>query len=209
MNVTFIIIGIVILGITLSLVYIPRITTPRRFDSFFKFLLTLLATLAGVFLAFQISNYQEVQNEKDFTVSLLDESAYEFGLEINSLEEDYLSIIDNKQDTTESEELVKAPPLHTIVSLEIVINSTLLPKFGSLGYTEIHAVKYEIDEIRMSISSLEVDPAIKPMLIKSYVQWCSYMREILLIESSYIRGDISADKASQRYEKLKSEFSLQ
>ncbi|MFC1984303.1 hypothetical protein ACFLVO_04770 [Chloroflexota bacterium] len=209
MNVTFIIIGIVILGIILSLVYIPRITSPRRLDSLFKFLLTLLATLAGVFLAFQISNYQEVQNEKDFIAGLLDESAYEFGLEINCLEEDYLSFIDNKQDIIESEELVKAPPLHTIVSLEIVINSTLLSKFGSSSYTEIHTVKHEIDGIRMSVNSPEVDPNVKLALIKSYVQWCSHMRELLLIESSYIRGNISADEVSRKYEKLITEFSLQ
>lgn len=57
MHSTFIIIGIIVLGIILSLIYIPRITQPKRLDAFSKFLLTLLATLAGVFLAFQISNY--------------------------------------------------------------------------------------------------------------------------------------------------------
>ncbi len=84
MHSIFIIIGIIVLGIILGLIYIPRITQPRRLDSFFKFLLTLLATLAGVFLAFQISSYQEIQNEKDFLAGLLDESAYEFELEILS-----------------------------------------------------------------------------------------------------------------------------
>ena len=79
MHSTFIIIGIIVLGIILSLIYIPRITQPRRLDSFSKFLLTLLATLAGVFLAFQISSYQDTQNEKDFLVALLEQSASELG----------------------------------------------------------------------------------------------------------------------------------
>ena len=79
MHSIFIIIGIIVLGIILSLIYIPRITQPRRLDSFSKFLLTLLATLAGVFLAFQISSYQDTQNEKDFLVALLEQSASELG----------------------------------------------------------------------------------------------------------------------------------
>ena len=79
MHSIFIIIGIIILGIILSLIYIPRITQPRRLDSFSKFLLTLLATLAGVFLAFQISSYQDTQDEKDFLVALLEQSASELG----------------------------------------------------------------------------------------------------------------------------------
>lgn len=151
-----------------------------------------------MFLAFQISNYQEVQNEKDFAAGLLDESAYELELEINSLEEDYLNLIDKEQDSTESKELVKAPPLHTIISLEILMNSTLLPKYGSPGYPEIHTMKYEIDEIRMSASSPDVYPSARPALVRSYVKSCSYMRELLLLESSYIRGTTSANDVSQR-----------
>lgn len=209
MHSVLVVIGIIVLGIILSLVYIPRITNPRRFDSFFKFSLTLLATLAGVFLAFQISNYQTMQNEKDFLVGLLDESAYEFELEVKWLEEDYLSLIDDKQNSRELEQLINAHPLRTIISLEILVNSALLPNFGSPSYTEVYIARHSLQDIHASINSRDVDFSVKPALIKSYVQWMSYMRELLLTESSYVRGDISADEVFEQHGRLKSELSLQ
>ena len=204
MHSLFIVIGIIVLGIILCFIYLPRIMTPRRLDSLFHFILTLLATLAGVFLAFQISSYQSVQNDKDFLVGLLDESAYEYELEIKSLEEDYLSLV---EDNEEFEQLVKTHPLSTIISLEILTNSTLLFKFGSPSYTEIYAAKHELEDIRMSINSRDIDSSVKPALINSYTRWMSFMRELLLTESSYVRGDKSADGVSEYYRKLKSEFS--
>ena len=56
MHSILIVIGIVVLGVFLCFVYLPRIMTPKRLDSLFHFILTLLATMTGVFLAFQISN---------------------------------------------------------------------------------------------------------------------------------------------------------
>lgn len=107
MHSIFIVIGIIVLGIVLCFAYLPRIMTPRRLDSLFHFVLTLLATLAGVFLAFQISNYQVIQNDKEFLAGLLDESASEFGFEIKSLEDDYLSLIDDRPDIIALEQLIK------------------------------------------------------------------------------------------------------
>lgn len=209
MHSILIVTGIIVIGVILCFVYLPRIMTPRRLDSLFHFVLTLLATLAGVFLAFQISSYQSIQDDKDFLVGLLDESAYEHEFEIKSLEEDYLSLIEDKQDNKELEQLVKTHPLSTIISLEIIINSTLLPKFGSPSYTEIYTAKHELANIRMSINSRDIDPSAKPALINSYVRWLSYMQELLLTESSYVRDDKSADEVSEHYRNLKSEFSLQ
>lgn len=202
MNTIIIVIGIIVLAIVLSLVYIPRITQPRRFDSLFKFLLTLLATLTGVFLAFQISHFQEIQNEKDFLAGLLDESAYEFELEIKYSEEDYLSLIESKQDTRELEQLINSHPLSTIISLEILTNSTLLSKFGSSSYPEIYYAKHSLQDIRMSINSRDIDSSVKPALIISYLQWMSYMRELLLTESAYVRGDISDEEVREKYNNI-------
>lgn len=168
-----------------------------------------VATLTGVFLAFQISHFQEIQNEKDFLAGLLDESAYEFELEIKYLEEDYLNLIEGKQDTRELEQLINSHPLSTIISLEILTNSTLLSRFGSSSYTEIYNAKHSLQDTRMSINSRDIDISVKPALIISHLQWMSYMRELLLTESAYVRGDKSPDEVFEHYNKLKSEFYLQ
>jgi len=197
-----IIIGIIGLGIILSLVYLPRISQPRRFDSLFKFILTLLAMLAGVFIAFQISNYQENQNEKDFAVGLLGESVYEFELEIKYLNDYYQSYIENVKNNEELEQRIEARPLQGIISLDILINSTLLSKFGSTHSIIIHGTNHELREMRTSINSPIVNTSEKPALITSYIQQISYMREILLIEMTYIRGDISDEEIEKEYDKL-------
>ena len=74
-----------------------------------------------------------------------------------------------------------------------------------------HKVKLDLKGVvfKRKLEGLEVDPSVKPALIRSYAQWSSHMQEVLLIESSYVRGNISADEVSQRYEELKTKFSLQ
>lgn len=202
MNTTIIVIGIIVLGIILSLVYVPRISQPRRLDSLFKFVLTLLATLAGVFLAFQVSNYQESLNEKDFAVGLLSESAYEFEFEINYVNDYLQSHIENARNDEELEQFIEARPLHGIISLDILINSTLLSKFGSSRSTIIHSVNRELQEMRTSINSPVINPNEKPSLITSYIQQMTYMKKILSLEILYIKGDISGKEVEKEYDKL-------
>ncbi len=92
--------------------------------------------------------------------------------------------------------------------MEIITNSTLLPKFGSPSYTEIFVAKHELEDMRMSGDSRDIDTSTKPALISSYVRWKSYLRELLLTESSYVHDDKSAGDISEHYRKLKSELSL-
>jgi len=158
--------------------------------------------LAGVFIAFQISNYQENQNEKDFAVGLLGESVYEFELEIKYLNDYYQSYIENVKNNEELEQRIEARPLQGIISLDILINSTLLSKFGSTHSIIIHGTNHELREMRTSINSPIVNTSEKPALITSYIQQISYMREILLIEMTYIRGDISDEEIEKEYDKL-------
>ena len=203
MHSTFIIIGIIVLGIILSLIYIPRITQPRRLDSFSKFLLTLLATLAGVFLAFQISSYQDTQNEKDFLVALLEQSASELQSEVEYIQVNYLSFIEGERDIAEFEQFINSHPMGGIVSLDILLNSTLLPRFASSSSGEIRVVKRDLETMRATINSNSITPHTRLEIIQSYILQMSYMRELLLTEVAYIQGDISDEEAEEEYNRLK------
>ena len=203
MHSTFIIIGIIVLGIILSLIYIPRITQPRRLDSFSKFLLTLLATLAGVFLAFQISSYQDTQNEKDFLVALLEQSASELQSEVEYIQVNYLSFIEGERDIAEFEQFINLHPMGGIVSLDILLNSTLLPRFASSSSGEIRVVKRDLETMRATINSTSIASHTRLEIIQSYIQQMSYMQELLLTEAAYIQGDISDEEAEEEYNRLK------
>lgn len=203
MHSILIIIGIILLGIILSLIYIPRITQPRRLDSSFKFLLTLLATLAGVFLAFQISNYQEIQDEKDFLVALLDQSASKLESEIEYVETNHLPIIESKQDSTDFERFVNLHPIRGIVTLDILLNSTLLPRFGSPSSSGIHVANRDLADMRTVINSTSADLSVRLELVRPYVQLMSLTRELLLTEISYVRGVMSDEEVSERYKTLR------
>lgn len=199
----FIIIGIIVLGIILSLIHIPRTMDPKRRDSFFKFLITLLATLAGVFLAFQISNYQEIQDEKDFLVALLDQSASKLESEIEYVETNHLPIIESKQDSTDFERFVNLHPIRGIVSLDILLNSTLLPRFGSPSSSGIHVANRDLADMRTVINSTSADLSVRLELVRPYVQLMSLTRELLLTEISYVRGVMSDEEVSERYKTLR------
>ncbi|MFC1995451.1 hypothetical protein ACFLVM_01050 [Chloroflexota bacterium] len=190
-----IVIVIIVIGIVLSLVYRPRISQPRRFDMLFQFILTLLATLAGVFIAFQISNYQESQNEKELLVGLISESVCEFELEIEDVNDYY-------RNSNELEHRIEARPLRDIISLDVLMSTTLISKFGSSHSTFLHRTNHELREMRTSINSPIVNPSAKPALITSYIQQMSYMREILLKEMTFIQGDISDKEVEIEYNKL-------
>jgi len=203
MHSTFIIIGIIVLGIILSLIYIPRITQPKRLDAFSKFLLTLLATLAGVFLAFQISNYQEIQDEKDFSVALLEQSAFALQSEVEYIQVNYPSFIEGERDIVKFEQFINSHPMGGVVSLDILLNSTLLPRFASSSSGEIHVVKRDLETMRATINSTSIAPHTRLEIILSYIQQMSYMRKLLLAEVTYIQGDISDEEAEKAYNSLK------
>ncbi|MFC1933965.1 hypothetical protein ACFLXX_02280 [Chloroflexota bacterium] len=161
-----------------------------------------MATLAGVFIAFQISNYQETQNEKEFTVGLLSESAYQIELETKYVNERYPSNLESVQNDEELEKLIEARSFHGVISTDILLNSTLLSKFGSPYATTIHSTNRELEEMRVSINSPAINPNQKLALIESYIQKMSDMRELLLLEILYIEGDISCKEVEKEYNRL-------
>lgn len=199
----FIIIGIIVLGIILSLIYIPRIAQPRRLDSFLKFLLTLLATLAGVFLAFQISRYQEIQNEESFLEALIEQAISELEYENEYIIANYFNFIEDKRDIAEFEQFINIHPIRGIVGLDILLNSTLLSKFASPSSGSIHVIEHNLSSTRATINSANIDSQVRLELIQSYVQQTSYLQKILLIEVTYIQGDISDEEAEEEYNSLK------
>lgn len=199
----FIIIGIIVLGIILSLIYIPRITQPKRLDSFLKFLLTLLATLAGVFLAFQISSYQETQSEESFLEALIEQSISELEYENEYIIANYFTFIEDKRDIAEFEQFISIHPMRGIVSLDILLNSTLLSKFASPSSGRIGVIEHNISFMRATINSANIDSQVRLELMQSYVQQTSYLRKILLMEVAYIQGDISDEEAEEEYNSLK------
>ncbi|MFC2034110.1 hypothetical protein ACFLTT_01715 [Chloroflexota bacterium] len=202
MQTTIIITGIIILGVILSLAYIPNRMQPRRFDSLFKFLLTLLATLTGVFLAFQISNFQEVQQEKNFLLALLEQSATGLEVEIEIAQKNYNTHIESGSNINDFEQFMNTHPVRGNISLDIMLNSTLLPQFASSNYGEIGVIMLELQNYRDSINSNDVDPNIRLELLKSYMNDIYNLREILLTEISYIQGDISNEEVLDEYNKL-------
>lgn len=203
MHSIFIIIGIIVLGIILSLIYIPRITQPKRLDSFLKFLLTLLATLAGVFLAFQISSYQETQNEESFLEALIEQSVSELEYENEYIIANYFTFIEHKRDIAEFEQFINIHPMRGIVSLDILLNSTLLSKFASPSSGRIGVIEHNISFMRATINSANIDSQVRLELMQSYVQQTSYLRKILLTEVAYIQGDISDEEAEEEYNSVR------
>lgn len=198
-----IIIGIIVLGIILSLIYIPRISQPRRFDSLSKFFLTLLATLAGVFLAFQISNYQEIQNEESFLEALIEQSISELEYENEYIIANYFTFIEDKRDIAEFEQFISIHPIRGIISLDILLNSTLLSKFASPSSGRIGVIEHDLNSMRATLNSANIDSQVRLEMIQSYVQLTSYLRKILLTEVAYIQGDISDEEAEEEYNSLR------
>ncbi|MFC1899645.1 hypothetical protein ACFLXP_04890 [Chloroflexota bacterium] len=198
-----IIVGIVVLGVILSLIYIPHPRNPRRLDALFKFILTLIATLTGVFLAFQISSYQEIQQEKDFLVGLMEQSASGLQSDIYYIELNYLPYLEDKTDINEFEQLINMHPLQGNISLDIILNSTLLPRFASSSSSEIHVIKRDLETMRATINSNGITPHTRLALFQPYIQQMSYIRGLLLTEVTYIQGDISEEEAEEAYSSLK------
>ena len=197
-----IIIGIVVLGITLSLAYLPRPDHPRRLDALFKFFLTLIATLTGVFLAFQISSHQEMLQEKNFLKGLMEQSASGLQSDIDYIETNYLPYLEDKADVGEFEQLINMHPLQGNISLGIILNSTLLPQFASSGYTEINTLVLNLQNYRDSINAHNVAPTARLGFITPYLENMRHLRECLLTEISYISGDISGEEARKTYDEL-------
>ena len=195
--------SIIVLGIILSLIYIPRTMQPRRFDSLFKFLLTLLATLTGVFLAFQMASFQEVQQEKEFLQALLEQSTSGLQIEIENVQANYNAYIEGGRDITEFEQFINTHPVRGNISLDIMSNSTLLPRFASSSYREINVLLPELQTHRDSINSHDIDPNVRLELFESYMYNINSLRGFLLTEITYIQGDISDEEAADEYNRIK------
>lgn len=125
--------------------------------------------------------------------------------DIEFIQTNYLPYLESEGDITEFEQLINTHPLYGNISLSIMLNSTLLPKFASASYAEINSLAFELETDRDSINAREVDPNLRLELIEPYLQDMQYLKEFLLIEIAYVQGNISNEQAQIEYNRLKSD----
>ena len=88
--------------------------------------------------------------------------------------------------------------------MDILINSTLLPRFGSPSSSGIRIAHRDLANTHIVINSTNADLNARLELVRPYVQLMSLTRELLLTDISYVHGVISDEEVSEQYKTLNS-----
>jgi hypothetical protein len=92
--------------------------------------------------------------------------------------------------------------MREIIRLDILLNSTLLPRFGSPSSSGIRVAHRDLANTHIVINSTDADLNARLELVRPYVPLMSLMRELLLTEISYVRGFVSDEEVSEQYKIL-------
>lgn len=194
----YLVIALIILGIVVSLSY--GLNRPKRkwkessdgrqYQYFITFLLSLLAVFIGAFLAFQLSDLQTENKEKNDLLDLMSRTVVELDDESTTMTMfyDYYK----GKSVEEAERRMNANSIRDVFSLNILLNNQAFSKYVTPGdIMFIQQFVRQKEKIRdfMNNPSYELDDRINAY--ETYGKILQDIRLIVSLESDYVDGKIS------------------
>lgn len=125
---------------------------PEKSDVFINFALALVATFAGVFLAFNLSNMQIERSERSNLESLIGQSIDELNVEIASLQGLPEFIKDRAEE--DSIKMLNNNPIEDVVSVKFLISNQMFPKYCTqMGTMMMLRLVRDKEKVRAAINN--------------------------------------------------------
>jgi hypothetical protein len=174
---------------------------PEKSDVFVNFTLALVATFAGVFLAFNLSNMQIQRSERDNLGSLIGQSIDELNLEVASLEGLPEFIKDREEE--DSIKMLNNNPIEDVVSVEFLISNQMFPKYCTqMGTMMMLRLVRDKEKFREAINNQDLEFENRLLYIDAYREYIEDLRDLLLLERDYVSGEISSKQVAEGLNEL-------
>ena len=173
----------------------------EKSDVFVNFTLALVATFAGVFLAFYLYNMQIERTERDNLEGLIDQSIGELNLEIENLYGLPEFIWDREEE--DSIKMLNNNPIEDVVSVEFLISNQMFPKYCTqMGTLMMLRINRDKERFREAINNQELQIEYRVLYIGFYLTYVEDLRDILLLERDYVSGEISNEQVAEEINEL-------
>ncbi|MCJ7630925.1 hypothetical protein MUP77_00795 [Candidatus Bathyarchaeota archaeon] len=173
----------------------------EKSDVFVNFALALVATFAGVFLAFNLSNMQIERSERDNLESLIGQSIDELNVEIASLEGLPEFIKDREEE--DSIKMLNNNPIEDVVSVEFLISNQMFPKYCTqMGTMMMLRLVRDKEKVREAINNQDFGCENRLLYIDKYREYIEDLRDLLLLERDYVSGEISSKQVAEGLNEL-------
>jgi hypothetical protein len=173
----------------------------EKSDVFVNFALALVATFAGVFLAFNLSNMQIERSERDNLESLIGQSIDELNVEIASLEGLPEFIKDREEE--DSIKMLNNNPIEDVVSVEFLISNQMFPKYCTqMGTMMMLRLVRDKEKVREAINNQDFEFENRLLYIDKYREYIEDLRDLLLLERDYVSGEISSKQVAEGLNEL-------
>jgi hypothetical protein len=173
---------------------------PEKSDVFINFTLSLVATFAGVFLAFNLSNIQIERSERHNLVSLISQSIDELDLEVTTLEGLPEFIRDREEDSIK---MLNNNPIEDVVSVEFLISNQMFPKYCTqMGTMMMLKLVRDKEKLREAINNQDFEFENRLNYIDYYREYIEDLRDLLLLERGYVSGEISSKQVAEGLNEL-------
>jgi hypothetical protein len=170
-------------------------------DVFVSLMLSLIATFAGVFLAFNLSNYQIDRGERRNLGGLIGQSIDELNFEIVSLEG--LPEFIKDRGVEDSIKMLNNNPLEDVVSVKFLISNQLLPKYCTqIGVVTILRLVRDKEKLREAVNNKDFAFENRLIYMDKYREYIEDLRDILVLERDFVGGKISAKKVAEGMKSL-------
>ncbi len=185
---------------SILLIIIVLILFHKKFDNFrekhkdaFNFLLTLIATFVGVFLAIYFTNQSENNKEKQNAIKLLNATAFDLSNLTKNVQTTY-NVATIKIDSSYSPKIhIKDNlPELPIMYQNILTNENVLKHLSEVGIKEFYNSNYNLKKMQNIIVSgnLKTDTAYLEHL-HIYIKQLVFTQKIVAIETERLYGEIS------------------
>lgn len=173
----------------------------EKSDVIINFILALVATFAGVFLAFNLSNIQVEKSERDNLGSLLGQSIDELNIEVTILEGLPEFIRDREEE--DSIKMLNNNPIEDVVSVEFLISNQLFPKYCTqMGAMTMLRLVRDKEKLREAINNQDLEFENRLDYIDIYREYIEDLRDLLLLERDYVGGKISSKEVAEGLNEL-------
>jgi len=174
---------------------------PEKSDVFVSFALALVATFAGVFLAFNLSNMQVERSERDNLGSLIGQSIDELNLEVTTLEGLPEFIKDREEE--DSIKMLNNNPIEDVVSVEFLISNQMFPKYCTqMGTMMMLRLARDKEKWREAVNNRDFEFENRLLYIDTYREYIEDLRDLLLLERDYVSGEISSKQVAEGLNEL-------
>lgn len=161
------------------------------------FLITMLATFMGVYLAFELSEYQHQNEGKEELEANINRTLQ--GLEYEMQSMDVLLYFSNNTDVR----IIDDNPITELPFLNLLAADTKLPIYGSVECTgAILKSIMRLNNIRPSINDNNETPIQRKYFLKVYSNEIKYVTEVLKLELIYLHEGMTKEEFNKIHQDL-------